>query len=127
MLLDIENSHSWDVSNNLKLYNSKKILVGCEMIFIKEELLFKNLIINSETMNSVLCLIIFLDIYGFKSLISKIIDNQEFLDHNLKNDLVNFFSRNSIKVINSLSRNKAIKYFFNKIFKFKIDGIFYHY
>tara|TARA_B100000963_G_scaffold362041_1_gene402491 strand:+ start:19307 stop:20266 length:960 start_codon:yes stop_codon:yes gene_type:complete len=127
VLLDIEMSHNWDVSNNLKLYNSKKIFVGCEMIFIKEDLLFKNLIINSETMNNVLSLIIFLDIYGFKSLITKIIDNQEFLDHNLKNDLVNFFSRNSIKIINTLSRSKVIKYFFNKFFKFKIDGIFYHY
>lgn len=44
-----------------------------------------------------------------------------------KKKIVNFFSRSSIKVINSLSRNKAIKYFFNKFFKFKIDGIFYHY
>ena len=98
------------------------------MIFYKGRSTFKNLIINSETMNNVLSLIIFLDIYGFKSLITKIIDNQEFLDHNLKNDLVNFFfTKNSIKIINTLSRNKAIKYFFNKFFKFKIDGIFYHY
>ena len=41
VLLDIENSHSWRVSNNYNLNNAKRIFVGCEMIFIKEDLLLK--------------------------------------------------------------------------------------
>ena len=127
ILLDIENSHNWKLSNNYNLYNSKKLFVGCEMIFIKEDLLFKNLINDTQTMNDILSVIIFLDIYGFKSLILKIIEKQNFLDKKLKDDLLIYLSQNSHKVINFLSKYKINKYLFNKIFKFKIDGIFYHY
>ena len=95
VLLDIENSHSWRVSNNYNLNNAKRIFVGCEMIFIKEDLLLKNLIYDLQSTNNVISVLIFLDIWGFKSLILKIIEKQDFLNKNLKNDLIKYFSQNS--------------------------------
>lgn len=127
ILLDIESSHSWSVPNNINLNFSKKIYVGCEMIFIKKDLLFKNLVHDEQSMNNVLSILIFLDIYGFKSLNLKIIENQNFLDDNLKKNLINFYSQNSHRIINFLSNYKIFRFLFYKLFKFKIDGIFYHY
>ena len=44
------------------------------MIFIKEDLLLKNLIYDLQSTNNIISVLIFLDIWGFKSLILKIIE-----------------------------------------------------